>query len=191
MSTSLAVPLLTDSQRQEIGDSRSQYSPEDRIAIAMAYVVEGGKSTKAAEKATHSIGQEVKSATIRQWVSRAPWWPEAITISRQMLQQDLDNKYTRLIRKTESELLDRLENGNSQVVNGELIKVPVAARDLMTVHAIAVDKQAMLRGNPTSRKEVTGVDLIMALAAQLQKQGESQATQFSAIEAEFEEIDND
>jgi len=170
MGTALA---LTDEQRQLIHDSRSPYSAEDRVCAVMAFVVSGGNSEEAARKAEIAIGQPLNAGTLRQWKSRAPWWDEALQIARAQLQVELDAKYTRLLHETEKEMLKRVKFGDTHLdKEGDEHLVPVKLRDLVVAHGVISDKRAMIRGEPTSRKETTGVDLILRLADALQKQGE-------------------
>ena len=160
------IPLLTEEQRKEISDSRSPYSAEDRICAVMCYIVAGGRAEEASRKATISIGQALSAGTLRQWKSRSTWWPEAENIARAMLQQSLDRKYTRILELTEAEISDRIADGDHHMNrDGEIVRVPIKFRDLVTGHAIISDKRAMLRGNPTSRKEDTGLALLLRLAA--------------------------
>lgn len=192
MPTSLAVPILTDEQRNLITDVRSPYSAEDRIACAVAYLVEGGNAESAAKKATMMIGQDVKAGTIRQWKARDIWWSEAETIARRILQQDLDRKYTRLLHLTEKELVERVLKGNSVLTkDGTVVRVPVPFRELVTGHGVISDKRAMLRGEPTSRKEDMGVELLLKLADALHKSGAEQLLKAPVtVDGEFEEIEN-
>lgn len=185
---SLAVPMLTDEQRADLTHAGSPYSAEDKIAIAMAEIVEGGNATKAAEKASLVTSCPIPADTIRQWKSRAAWWPEAQAIARKMLQMDLDKKYTRLMDLTEKEMVDRVTKGD-QMLNkeGKLVRVPAKLRDLVVTHGVISDKRAMVRGEPTSRKEDTGVDLILRLADALQKQGEKKIQ--DALPGTFEVVD--
>ena len=67
------IPMLTDEQRNNIHDSRSPYSAEDRICAVMAYVASGGNGEEAARKAAISIGQPLSAGTLRQWKSRCAW----------------------------------------------------------------------------------------------------------------------
>jgi len=184
MSTAIA---LTDEQRTEIHDSRSQYSAEDRVCAVMAYIVAGGNSNAAARAATKAIEKEISPEVIRQWKSRAPWWPKAVTIARTALQQDLSMKYTRFLMETEKEMLDRVKTGDTHLHNGELVKIPVKLRDLVVSHGVISDKYAMLHGQPTSRTETTGVDLIFRLAAALQEQGEKKIAESIPGKCEVED----
>jgi len=182
------IPMLTEEQRKNIHDSRSPYSAEDRICAVMAFIVSGGNSEEAARKASISIGQQLTAGTLRQWKSRSSWWPEGEDIARKMLQQELDRKYTRLLIETEKEIMDRVKLGDHKVTkDGDIIRVPVTFQHLVTGHAIISDKRAMLRGEPTSRKEDSGVDLLLRLAKALQSDGEKKVGQ--TIEGEIEDAE--
>ena len=185
MGTEL-VPMLTDEQRDNIHDSRSPYSAEDRVCTIMAYIVAGGNSEEASRKASVAIGQPVHAGTIRQWKIRAAWWAEGEEIARKMLQQDLGRKYTKILHDTEKEIVDRIKNGDTVVTKMGIVKVPVKFRDLVTGHAIVSDKRAMLYGEPTSRKEDTGVALLLRLAKALQSDGEKKIGE--TVNAEFTEV---
>ena len=84
-------------------------------------------------------------------------------------------------------MVDRVKNGNTVMHNGEKVMVPVALRDLVNAHGIIVDKRAMIRGEPTSRKQDTGVELILKLAKVLQQQGEKALTD-TTVDGEWEEV---
>lgn len=188
MSTQLTVQMLTDEQRALIHDSRSPYTAEDRVACAMCYLVSGGNAEEAARKATLTIGQEVNAGTLRQWKSRATWFPEAEEIARKMLQQDLDRKYTRFLYLTEKEMVDRVLNGDEHVTkDGSIIRVKPKLRDLINSHGVVSDKRAMLRGEPTSRKEDTGLAALTKLVEVLQSHGEKM---LPAIEGSYEVIED-
>ena len=181
------IPVLTEEQRKIIHDSRSPYSAEDRICAVMCYIVAGGSSKEAARKASEAIGQHLTPETLRQWKSRAPWWPEAETVARGMLQQSLDRKYTRILELTEAEISDRIKDGDHHMnKDGDLVRVPIKFRDLVTGHAIISDKRAMLRGNPTSRKEDTGLALLLRLAQEMQKDGTKKIGE--TVDAEYTEV---
>jgi hypothetical protein len=185
VNTSLAVPELTDNQRRELTDVRSPYSAEDRVAVAVAYLISGGNSVEAAKKASPLLSTPIEAGTIRQWKSRAGWFPQAESIARGILQQELDRKYTQLLHKTEAEMMDRIKDGEHKVVNGEILRVPVGLKDLVVTHGVISDKRAMIRGEPTSRREDSGVELIFKLAEALQEKGQVAR---EVIEGDFEEV---
>ena len=182
------LPTLTDAQRTELTDSRSPFSAEDRVVVAMCFISCGGEQAKAAARATRVLGKDIPAGTLRQWLRRT-WWPQALELGRGMLQQELAHKYTRLLLETEKEILDRVKNGEMKAINGELIRVPASLRDLVGAHAVMSDKRAMLYGEPTSRKEDSGMALAHKLVGLLQKQGERQIKDMrEPIEGEYTEV---
>ena len=180
--------VLTDDQRQELTESRSPFSAEDRVVVAMCFISCGGEQAKAAARATRVLGKKIPAATLRQWLRRA-WWPQALEAGRGMLQKELAHKYTRLLLETEEGMLDRVTKGDWKVINGEQVRVPVTLRDLVGAHAIIADQRAMIYGEPTSRKEDSGLLLAHKLVGLLQKQGEEQIKDMpEPIEGEFTEV---
>lgn len=169
------VPKIPENLRLEMEDTRSPYSAEDKMAVVMAYLITGGNSSKAAEL---SAVHEMKPATIRQWKSRAGWWDKAEQHAKALLQTDLDYAYTRMLHRTEKEIFDRVENGDTVLdKTGQPIRKPLGGKDLMYIHGIIHDKRAMLRGEPTSRTEkVNPMEVVQELANLLQKQGEKTKT---------------
>lgn len=185
---------LTDDQRRDLTDSRSDFSAEDRVVIATAYILSRENSALAADRATKTLGREVLAGTIRQWKRRA-WWPKAEEVGRLVLRSDLENKYVALLAETEEGMADRIADGDVRIFmcrdsDGASTpmerRVPVTLRDLVGAHAIVSDKLAMMRGEPTGRKEDTGVALAMKLADLLQQRGEKKIA--AAIDGEFEEV---
>lgn len=147
-----------------------------------------GNSATAARRASEILSKEVPSGTIRQWIRR-PWWTEAENIARILLQRDLEHKYTRLLHKTEEQMLDRVENGDVKLTkDGEQIRVPVTLRDLTGNHILISDKRAMIRGEPTSRKDSSGVDLLVQLMDKLQARGEERV-RAGSIPGEYEVVE--
>lgn len=105
-----------------------------------------------------------------------------------MLRKDLAHKYARLLQETEKEILDRVQNGDARLNReGEVVRVPASLRDLVGTHAIVSDKEAMLHGEPTSKREDSGVALAHKLVELLQQQGERQL-KGTAIEGEYTEV---
>jgi len=181
------VPILSDAERKELTDPRSDYTAEDRIAIAVAFILSSGNSAEAARTATKMLGREVPADNVRQWRRRA-WWPVAEDYARTILQKDLEHKYTRIVHETERQILDRVLNGDSRMTkDGAVVKVPATLRDLVGAHSQISDKRAMIRGEPTSRKEDSGTALIGKLIEQLQAHGEKKIEM--SIPGEYEHIE--
>jgi hypothetical protein len=165
------IPQLTDELRKLMTDSRSQFSAEDKMCAAMAYLVSGGNSTRAAQMAAV---EGLKPATIRQWKKRGNWWPEAEAHAKMLLQKDLERSYTKMLHRTEQEIFDRVEKGDWILAkDGTQVRKPLLAKDMIYIHGVVHDKRAMIRGEPTSRTEkIDPVQRVNDLAKALQDQGE-------------------
>lgn len=165
------VTKLPESLRVELEDTRSPFTADDKMAAVMAYLITGGNSSKAVELAAVP---GLKPATLRQWKSRCAWWDKAEQHAKTLLQTDLDYAYTRMLHRTEKEIFDRVENGDTVLAkDGSMVRKPLGGKDLMYIHGIIHDKRAMIRGEPTSRTEkVNPMDVVQELAKVLQKQGE-------------------
>lgn len=167
----IVLPPINDELRHSLTDPRSDFTAEDRIAVAMCFLLDGGNATKAAKRAEVMLGREVKPETLRQWRRRA-WWHEAEDYAKHFLQKDLEARYTQFIHKTEEQMLDRVLNGEERITkDGSIIRVKPSLRDLTGAHAIITDKRAMIRGEPTQRNEDTGTKLLGKLVEELQKRG--------------------
>lgn len=129
-----------------------KWLPEDRIKACLYHIILGSSI-----KASKYCG--IPAVTIRYW-TRQQWWQEASRQIRKTQNELLDIKLTTIINKTSDQLLDRIENGEYKLApNGEIIKIPMHSRDLAVAGmAVPFDKRALIRGDPTSRIERTGVD---------------------------------
>ncbi|MHC4240605.1 MAG: transposase [Planctomycetota bacterium] len=167
------LPTMTDALRDEMTDSRSDFTAEDKLAVVMAYLISGGNSVKAAKL---SAIHEMKANTIRQWKKRAKWWPNAEAHAKALLQKDLDARYTQMMHRTQEEIMDRVENGDEVILkDGSTGRKALGGKDLTYIHGIIHDKRAMIRGEPTSRTEkVNPMQVVNDLAALMAEQGKTQ-----------------
>lgn len=124
---------------------------DTRMQAAIAYLITG--SSEEAGKMCNVTGR-----TIRYWMQE-PWWEALLDEAKGVKQKELDALWTGLIHKATDKLRERISDGDPVVTRtGEIRYVPVKAKDLAVVTAIAVDKRAILRGQVTSRREVVSVD---------------------------------
>ena len=100
------------------------------------------------------VAQElgIPEGTIKDWKNKSPWWDDLSIKIRKEQQRDLDALLTNTIHKAIGQLTDRLDNGDLKYdsKSGELIRVPVGAKDLSVTMAVLYDKRALLRGEATS-----------------------------------------
>src|SRR3990170_7635876 len=119
---------------------------DDRLNAALAWLITG--NTVEASKIC-----AVPDRTIRDWMSR-DWWEAVLEEARRTKQKELDAVWTRIIHRAAESINDRLTEGDHTVTKaGQILRIPVRARDLATILSVITDKRALARGEPTSRSE--------------------------------------
>jgi len=144
-SEDLDLPVL--SVKYEDFPKSATYKPDDYVMAAAYFVILG--NTVKVSKYTGIPGR-----TIRSWTGQ-DWWKELVREVRKAKQDELDSKLTKIIMTASDKLEDRVLNGDTLVVQGDLTQVPLKAMDIAKVLGILYDKRALLRGDPTSRTETT------------------------------------
>ncbi len=184
----MGVVALTDDERKDLTDPRADFTAEERVVIAMTYILTGENAGLAASRASKNMGKDIPAGTLRQW-RRRPWWLVAETAAKKRLQVELENGYTRILHLTEKSIIDRVENGDSRMTkDGELVTVPVTLRDLIGAHAIIAEQRGRIRGEPGSRKEDTGLALAIKLAEAFHRMGQ-EAMKAGSIPGEYVVVD--
>ena len=141
-----------DFDLSEMYHQNSKYTAEEKMQAVVAYITTG-TSKQAAKYCV------VPPNTIRYWKASATWWPEAVAYARQMKQEELDARMTRVIDLAVGEVEDRLINGDEVVrQGGEIVRKKMGGKEAATTAAILFDKRALIRGEPTSRTERVSVD---------------------------------
>jgi len=126
----------------------SQYSDEDRRNAIGHYLVLG--SLRRVEDATG-----IPNQTLSGW-TKTDWWNQAIGKIRAERNDELDNRLSAAVDKALDGIMDRLEHGDAQVIDGEIRRVPIKARDLAVVTGVTFDKRQLLRSMPTSINQSAG-----------------------------------
>jgi hypothetical protein len=187
----MGIPALTDTERRDLTDPRAEFTAEERVVVAMTYLLSGENAALAASRASKALEHEVPAGTLRQW-RRRPWWAAAEAAGKRRLQVELENGYTRLLHLTEENMLERIENGDSRLTkDGDVVRVPVSLRDLVGAHAIVAQQRAMVRGEPTSNKEMVGLALAVKLAEVFHQRGQESMkdSDMKVIDVAFVEMD--
>jgi len=156
--------LVADIEHRSRKGTKSPYTAEHKLQVALAYVVTG--SSKDSSKLTG-----VPAATIRTWKSISPWWPRAVEIAHMVKREGTDATYQKIQDAANREVLDRIDEGDHRLMaTGEIKRVPISGKDLMTISGIARDKQSILRGQPTSiTAKESDNDRLEALADKITK----------------------
>lgn len=122
----------------------SQYSDEDRRRAVATWLVTGSD----VQTAKHT---GIPASTIQCWRAKSEWWVALVGEVQDEHQAELDASYTRIIRRTQEAIEDRLDNGDTVMYrDGETAQKPIAAKDLAVIGAIQFDKRQLLRSMPTS-----------------------------------------
>lgn len=125
---------------------KGYYSDKERIEVVALYAATGSVSRVAALT-------RVSEGAIRGWL-KEPWFHELLEEIRDENDHLIDAKFNEIIGGALEQLTDRVKNGDAKLnKHGEIVRVPVSARDLSIVTAINIDKRQLLRGKPTSRTE--------------------------------------
>jgi hypothetical protein len=95
---------------------------------------------------------------VRQWKTQ-PWWKELEAEIRQTQNIEMDTKLSKIVDKSLDAVLDRVENGDFvyDQKTGQIVRKPVALRDVHRVSVDTLSKRELLRGNATERKETSQV----------------------------------
>ncbi len=136
--------------------------------------------------------------TIRTW-RRMPWWKEIEQQIKDEDNQELDAKFSKIIRKTLDTLEDRIDNGNFQLdpKTGRVLRIPVNLRDTHRVMSDLVDKRKVIRNEPITTNSAEGVnDRLVKLASQFAEfalgKKDTEMKQVGPIyEGDWSEGDND
>ena len=157
MSETATQPAPTTSHALMRGEGGSKYSDEQRIEAIGHYLVLGNMS-----RVSDALG--IPKQTLSEW-AQSEWWHRAIGQVRTERNEDLDCRLSNAVDRALDGLLDRMDNGDAQVIDGELRKVPVKGRDLAVMFGVMFDKRQLLRSMPTSINASAGT--IDALAGRM------------------------
>lgn len=126
------------------------WTPRDRVKAVAAYLVLGNMA-RVEEQTGIPIG------TLNFWKTQ-PWWYEQVERIRIAEDQELDNTFTKIVKKTQEVILDRLENGEHFVnKDGVPYRKPVSLRDATLASGVSLDKRQTLRNVPVSDQNKIGM----------------------------------
>ncbi len=125
----------------------SKYTDEDRRRAALEYALTGSL-TKVAKRTG------IPRKTVSDWKNKSDWWVEVSAKVRHQKEAKILADNEEIIDKAHREIVDRLDNGDVQLVrtkNGvELHKVPVKAKDAAVIRGISDDKRRLSLNQPTA-----------------------------------------
>jgi len=144
--------LLKNMDLDSLHHPRSTYTPEQKIAAVMAFVLTGTSF-----QAERLCG--VSADKIRCW-KQSDWWDEAAEACRREKQEELDGVMTNIIHTAIEKVSDRIALGEIIYVDGipmpdestedGFAHKPLSLRELTVTLGILYDKRNLIRGDPTS-----------------------------------------
>lgn len=135
---------------RKIKASGAHWTANDRVKAVAAYLVLGNMA-----RVSEQLG--IPLGTLNFWKSQ-PWWFEQVDKIRQAEDLEIDNGFTKIVRRTQEIILDRLENGDQVLTkDGELVARPVSARDAALIADISLNKRQVLREVPAAEQNKIGM----------------------------------
>jgi hypothetical protein len=127
----------------------SRYTNVERREAATTYLITG--NLRATAKQTG-----VNERTLADWV-RSDWWDSLLQTLHAEKGIELDSKLTQIIDRCLDEVGDRLANGDCKLgKDGNVVRVPIPAKDAAIIAAVMFDKRQIIRNLPTSISRDTG-----------------------------------
>lgn len=141
-----------------------RWSEVKKREVATYYTVLGD-----AKKVEKMAG--ITPGLISGW-KKTDWWQDMIKEVRDAHNDEVDAKMTGILDVALNEIAVGLEEGDTKydTKRGKFYNLPVSTKDKSVVMAIAYDKRALLRGDPTSRTEtISTTKRLERLATQFEK----------------------
>ncbi len=123
----------------------TKHTRTDRYKAAAALVATG--NSKAASRESG-----IPASTIRHWSHNDDDFQMMCQEIRTEFGEKIKNKLAEIIYESADQTLDRIRNGDviRDTKTGELVRVPVKARDLAIIGGVAFDKLRLAENQPTS-----------------------------------------
>jgi transposase-like protein len=135
-----------------------RYSEAEKIKAVATYIALGRLSSTAVET-------KIPYETLRHW-KKQEWWKQYERMVKNEENAVLSSKFRKIASKVQDQILDRIEDGDHVVLrDGSVIRVPVKARELAVVGAIATDKILALDNTLEEKQEDMGIEQRLKLLA--------------------------
>lgn len=146
------------------GDSRTR-TPEQKYEAALMYAIHG-----TFKGAARKCSFDVVDTTISTW-SKTEWWHELQVQIADEIEARNRAQFDKIINKAHKETIDRLDKGDViyDTKRGTQVRVPVKAKDAMTIAAIGYDKRRISHNLPTSITNSGGSKQLENLADQFKQ----------------------
>lgn len=184
------ISINDDLYMMVLGDGRGKWDVNTKILAASYYMVLG--SMRKTHEHLKAIRRPVPVTTLCKWTHTDWWWRLKDEVRRQKA-DEFEALTTKAIHSAVGAVQDRLDDGDYHVdKDGELIRIPVKAKDAAVVAGVLYDKRALARGDPTKRiSRETPEETLQKIANFFQNMPQTQtieAKKVEAVETEYSEV---
>jgi len=115
----------------------SSYTHEERLQAATAFVLTGSMAVVCRQTG-------IAESTLSGW-RRTDWFLEMCEELRREKNIEIDFALARIITKAMAGMEERIDHGDTVLSEGQLVRVPVKAKDLAVITGVFIDKRQALR----------------------------------------------
>ena len=164
----------------------SKYTDEDRRRAVLEYALTGSFT-----KVAKSMG--IPRRTINDW-KQSEWWDEMDAAVRHEKNDQILAKNEEILDLAQRELVERLENGDTQLVRTKdgvkKHRVPVKAKELGIIGGIAFDKRQIGLNQPTFISSKTaGIEALAKQFEQLASQWHEKQKDVVSVQLSIDSVD--
>jgi transposase-like protein len=167
--------LSTETQEKRV---TRQYSDTEKFKAVAVYINLGTLTATASEL-------DIPRETLKDWKEKE-WWKK---YERQIKNEEnalLSAKYRKIVQKTQDQILNRLEEGDTIVLkDGSQHKIPIKAKELAVIAAVSTDKILGIDKIQETREETVSIEQRLSmLAEEFKKFQHSKSKPVNIIDAE-------
>ncbi len=124
---------------------QAHHTEEDKVKAVEAFYL-----TRSSKKASEIC--KIPASTIRRWKRDQVTWDKNMLTVKEQYNNVMDGKLTSILDQAATLILDRLEGGDAKMTpKGDIVYVPVQARELASIQKQAFDQRQLLRGEDATR----------------------------------------
>lgn len=171
--------LSTETQSEEPARRvTNTYTDSEKFKAVALYISLGTLTAVASE-------MQIPRNTIKEWKEK-DWWKK---YERQIKNEEnslLSAKYRKIVQKTQDQILNRLEEGDTIVLkDGTQHKIPIRAKELAVIAAVSTDKILGIDRIQETREETQSIEEhLKMLAEEFKKFQHAKSKPVNIIDAE-------
>ena len=122
-------------------EAGSSYTDTQRREACLLYSIEGNMVRV-------SKVLNIPRPTLQGW-KESDWWVELTDVLRTEKDDHIEAQLSKIVDLANKETIDRLENGDVFVHQGEIIRAPIKAKDAAVISGIGIEKTRLIQNKPT------------------------------------------